>query len=54
VSVEDVSAFVSIKSLKRNSRLIAHKLETAWFVGVVWSIESNKRVAGQFAVKYKC
>ena len=37
-----------MKSVKR--RLIAHKFDTGWFVGVV---RSPKRVAGQFAVKYK-
>ena len=37
MSVEDVSAVVKIKikTLKRDSRLIAHKLETGQFVGVV-------------------
>jgi hypothetical protein len=35
MSVEDVSAVVKIKikTLKRDSRLIAHKLETGQFVG---------------------
>ena len=37
-----------MKSLKK--RLIAHKLTTGLSVGVV---RSPKRVAGQFAVKYK-
>ena len=34
-------------------RLITHKFATRWFVGVVRSLETQKRVAGQFAVKYK-
>ena len=41
VSVEDVSAVVTIMSLKRDSRLIAHKLESGWFVGVVRSVETK-------------
>ena len=30
-----------------------NKFATGWFVGVVRSLETKKRVAGQFAVKYK-
>ena len=51
MSVEDVPAGAKIKTLKK--RLIAHKFATRWFVGVVRSLETKKRVAGQFAVKYK-
>ncbi len=29
-----LSVVVKIKTLKRDSRLIEHKLETGWFVGV--------------------
>ena len=32
---------------------IAHKFSTGWAVGVVKSVEKEKSVAGQFAVKYK-
>jgi hypothetical protein len=31
----------------------AHKFATRRFVGVLRSLETKKRVAGQFAVKYK-
>ena len=51
MSVEDVPAVVNIKTLKL--RLIAHKFNTWWAVGVVKSVEKKKSVAGQFAVKYK-
>ena len=51
VSVEDVSAVVTIMSLKRDSRLIAHKLESGWFVGVV---RRRPEKTVQFAVKCKC
>ena len=37
--------------MKRRS--IVNKFATGWFVGVVRSLETKKRVAGQFAVKYK-
>ncbi len=50
MSVEDVPAIVNIRTLKR--RLIAHKFNTGWAVGVVKSVEKKKSVAGQFAVKY--
>ncbi len=39
MSVEDVPAVVNINTLKSDSRLIAHKLETGWFVGVVRSLK---------------
>ena len=50
---EDVPAIVNIKTLK--GRLIAHKFNTGWAVGVVKSVEKKKRVAGagQLAVKYR-
>ena len=51
MSVEDVPAASNIKTLKK--RLIAHKFATRWFAGVVRSLETEKRVVGQFAVKYK-
>ena len=51
MSVEDVPAIVNIKTLK--GRLIAHKFNTGWAVGVVKSVEKKKSVAGQFAVKYR-
>ena len=51
MSVEDVPAIVNIKTLKR--RLIAHKFNTGWAVGVVKSVEKKKSVTDQFAVKYK-
>ena len=44
-------AIVNIKTLK--GRLIAHKFNTGWAVGVVKSVEKKKRLAGQFAVKYR-
>ncbi len=47
---EDVPAIVNIRNLK--GRLIAHKFNTGWAVGVVKSVEKKKSVAGQFAVKY--
>ena len=47
--MEDVPAIVNIKTLKR--RLIVHKFNTGWTVGVVKSVEKKKSVAGQFAVK---
>jgi len=47
MSVEDVHAIVNIKKLK--GRLIAHKFNTGWAVGVVKSVEKKKSVAGQFA-----
>ncbi len=44
-------AIVNIKKLK--GRLIAHKFNTGWALGVVKSVEKKKSVAGQFVVKYK-
>ena len=35
-----------------SDRFIAHKFSTGWAVGVK-SVEKEKSVAGQFAVKYK-
>ena len=46
MSVEDVPAIVNTKKLK--GRLIAHKFNTVWVVGVVKSVEKKKSVAGQF------
>ena len=43
MSVEDVSAIVSIKTLK--GRLITHKINTAWAVGLVNSVEKKKSVS---------
>ena len=40
-------------SNKNTKRVIAHKFNTGWVVGVVKSVEKKKSVAGQFAVKYK-
>ena len=51
MSVQDVHVIVNIKTLK--GRLIVHKFNTGWAVGVVKSVEKKKRVAGQFAVKYR-
>ena len=34
-------------------RFIAHKFNTGWTVGMVKSVEKEKSVAGQFAVKYE-
>ena len=39
MSVEDVSAIVNIQTLK--GRLIAHKFNTGWAVGVVKSVEKK-------------
>ena len=50
ISVENVPAVVHIKTLK--GRFIAHKFSTGWAVRVVKSVEKEKSVAGQFAVKY--
>ncbi len=44
-------AVVHIKTLK--GRFTAHKFCTGWALGVVKSVEKNKSVAVQFAVKYK-
>jgi hypothetical protein len=49
--VEDVLEIVNIKTLK--GRLIAHKFNTWWAVGVLKSVDKKKSVAGQFAVKYE-
>ena len=46
-----MSAIVNIKTLK--GRLIAHKFNTWWAVGVLKSVDKKKSVAGQFAVKYE-
>jgi hypothetical protein len=51
MSVEDVPPVANTETLKR--RLSAHKFPTRWFVGVGRRLETKKRVAGQFAVKYK-
>ena len=53
MSVEDVPVIVNINTLK--GRLIAHKFNTGWAVGVVKSVEKKKSVAGQSqaAVKYR-
>ena len=40
MSVEDVPAIVNIKTLK--GRLIAHKFNTGWSVGVVKSVEMQR------------
>ncbi len=40
---EEVPAVVNIKTQK--TRLIAHKFETGWFVGVVKGLETKKQVA---------
>jgi hypothetical protein len=50
MSVEDVSAIVHVKTLK--GRLIAHKFNTGWTVGVKKSVQRKKSVAGQFPVKH--
>jgi hypothetical protein len=44
---------VEKKQLEREQN--AHEFSTGWlwFVGVVRSLETRKRAAGQFAVKYK-
>jgi hypothetical protein len=51
MSVEDVSVIVNIKTLK--GRLIAHKFNTGWAVGVAKCVEKKKSDAGQLAVKYR-
>ncbi len=51
MSVEDVPAIANIKTLK--GRLIAHKFNTGWVVGVVKSVEKKKCDVGQFVVIYK-
>ena len=50
MTVKDVPAVVKIKTLK--GRLIAHKFNTEWSVGMVKSVE-KKNVASKFAIKYK-
>ena len=40
---------VNVKTLK--GRLIAHKFNTGWTLGVVKCVEKKKSVAGQLAVK---
>ena len=42
MSVEDVYVVVNIKTLKR--RLITHKFETGWFVGVERSLSHYRLV----------
>ena len=49
--VRDVTVIVNTKTMK--GRLIAHKFNTGWALGVVKSVEKKKSVAGQFVVKYK-
>jgi hypothetical protein len=44
-------AIVNIKTLK--GRLIAHKFNTGWAVGVVKSVQKSKSLAAQFALKYR-
>jgi len=51
MSVEDVPSIVNIKTLK--GRLIAHKFNTGWTVGVVKSVEKKESVSDQFTVKYR-
>ncbi len=51
MSVENVDAVFNIQTLK--GLFIAHPFCTGWAVGVVKSVEKQKSVAGQFAVKYK-
>ena len=52
MSVEVVAVVVNIKTLKK--RLTdCTQVRDRWFVGVVRSLETRKRVAGQFVVKYK-
>ncbi len=51
MSVGDVPAAANTKTLKK--QLIAHKFATRWLVGVVRRLETKKKVAGQFALKYK-
>ena len=46
MSVHDVSVIVNIKTLKR--RLIEHKFNIGWVVGVVKIVERKKSVVGQF------
>jgi hypothetical protein len=50
MSVEDVPPIVHMKTLK--GRLIAHKFNSGWAVGVVKRVEKKQSVAGQFAVNY--
>ena len=48
MSVEDVPTIANVKTLK--GRLIPHKFNTGWTVGVVKCVE-KKIVTGQFAYK---
>jgi hypothetical protein len=45
MSDENVSVIVNIKTIE--SRLIAHKFDTVWTVGVVKSVVKKRGVTGQ-------